>query len=235
MTNWNECREIEQKLKKKKTKKRTSYRKKAWSVFVFVILLTAIFPFSFFAPSIGNDDNCVVLVFCCCLHSLCRLLIVCNGRYHISMHDDMILVSFSPFFSVQLNEENGIFFTIQKQSTTSIPFFFVCVCLNLVKCENCLRKMTAWDKLLTVCVCKKQKRKENLLFFFLFFLPSDSDVMLLTTNSRILFFFLFWECVGHIFFLYRCYCRIVTGCGIAWRLCRQWQQRMLLLGKRTRK
>lgn len=127
MTNWNECREIEQKLKKK-TKKRTSYRKKAWSVFVFVILLTAIFPFSFFAPSIGNDDNCVVLVFCCCLHSLCRLLIVCNGRYHISMHDDMILVSFSPFFLVQLNEENGIFFTIQKQSTTSIPFFLsVCV------------------------------------------------------------------------------------------------------------
>lgn len=141
---------------------------------------------------------------------------------------------FSLFFgSAQWGKWNFLYNTKTKHNIHSI--FFVCVCLNLVKCENCLRKMTAWDKLLTMCVCKKQKRKENLLFFFLFFLPSDSDVMLLTTNSRILFFFLFWECVGHIFFLYRCYCRIVTGCGIAWRLCRQWQQRMLLLGKRRRK
>lgn len=84
------------------------------------------------------------------------------------------------------------------------------VCVILAKCENCLRKMTVWGTLLTLCMQTSKKREENLRSF----LPSNSEVMLLTTNSRILFFVLpSILYIGHIFIVLLSHCYWVW-CGV---------------------
>lgn len=160
MTNGNECQtnechcEVGRKLGKKKSlemQKKTDVgehthsltctlckpyknvnRKKAWSV-VFVILtrLTRLF---FFISSIGNDDNCTVLV---CRSFFPLILLLFNGPVHISMHAGMMCPWYLP--------PSPFPFPFPFSSTIKMEFLLhsIFVCVNLSKCDNRSRKMAA--------------------------------------------------------------------------------------------